>query len=126
MVESTREFSRIPLRLEVQLLLEDGSEVFGNGVDLSLKGAFCETEASPPVGTPCTVALTFDSGDNKLSFYAAGRIARVADHGLAVEFTELELESFHHLRNLIRFNAPDPEAVDREFETHVGLKPRDD
>jgi hypothetical protein len=123
MVESTREFSRIPLRLEVQLLFEDGSEVVGEGVDLSLKGTFCKTTERPEVGARCTVALTFNSGDdNKLSFYASGRVARLADNGLAVEFLELEIESFYHLRNLIRYNAPDPEVIDQEFEDHLGLK----
>ncbi len=128
MTKNTREFSRIPIRLEVELLLEDGRTVSGNGVDLSLKGAFCETDLRPPEGAPCSVSLTFDTGDNKLCFFAAGRIARLADAGLAVEFTEIELESFHHLQNLIRLNAADDpdlvEEVDREFETHIGIKRR--
>ena len=28
------------------------------------------------------------------------------------------------LRNLIRFNADDPNAVEEEFDSHIGLKPR--
>ena len=31
-----------------------------------------------------------------------------------------------HLRNLIRFNADDPNAVEDEFDSHIGLKPRGD
>jgi hypothetical protein len=121
-----REFSRISLQLEVCLRLEDGSEIRGEGTDLSLRGVFCETAETVPAGTLCKVKLLFDTGDNTLEFEAAGRVARATEPGLALEFTGLEIESYHHLRNLIRLHAPDPDVVDHEFATHVGLKRREE
>ena len=43
---------------------------------------------------------------------------------MAVEFTGVPLDDLEHLRNLIRFNADDPNAVQEEFDAHVGLKPK--
>ena len=49
----------------------------------------------------------------------------VDDDGMAIEFTGVPLDDLEHLRNLIRFNAEDPNAVEDEFDSHIGLKPRD-
>ena len=54
-----------------------------------------------------------------------GKVSRVDDDGMAIEFTGVPLDDLEHLRNLIRFNAEDPNAVEDEFDSHIGLKPRD-
>jgi len=126
MVESTREFSRIPLHVKVCLSFDDGAKLQGEGTDLSLKGVFCKTSGTSHVGLRCDVTLTFDAGDTQLSVLACGSVVRVGDSGVAVEFDKLDLESYHHLKNLIRFNTQDPETVDREFAAHIGLKRREE
>ena len=43
--------------------------------------------------------------------------------GCAIQFDEIVgLDSLDHLRNLVRFNAADPEQVEREFHEHLGLR----
>ncbi len=41
---------------------------------------------------------------------------------LAVEFTELDPDSYNHLRRLILSNAKDPEKAEQEFESHWGIR----
>ncbi len=50
-----------------------------------------------------------------------GIIRRVAPEGMAIEFVELTLESYEHLQNLVRFNAPNLETVENELKEHLGL-----
>jgi hypothetical protein len=40
---------------------------------------------------------------------------------MAIEFVELTLESYDHLQNLVRFNAPDLNTVENELREHLGL-----
>jgi hypothetical protein len=52
-------------------------------------------------------------------------VAHLPD-GMAFVFTSiLGLESFEHLRNLVCYNAPDVEQVERELTAHVGIRKRE-
>ena len=75
-----------------------------------------------PEGTPCKIEVFLDNRDIKIEVH--GKISRVTGDGMAVEFTGVPLDDLEHLRNLIRFNADDPNVVQEEFDAHVGLKPK--
>jgi len=49
-------------------------------------------------------------------------IVRSDQDGMGVEFTEMPLESYDHLRKMVLLNATDPERVEQEFRDHIGLK----
>lgn len=52
-----------------------------------------------------------------------GRVGRSVDQELAVEFKEIDLESYEHLTNLVRYNSrQDAETVDKELGEHTGIK----
>ncbi len=53
-----------------------------------------------------------------------GQVARVEAEGIGIRFTEVPLDSLDDLRNLILYNSPDPDQVEREFGSNLGLKPR--
>lgn len=42
-------------------------------------------------------------------------MARLTDAGIAVEFKEMDLDSFTHLRNIIAQNTDDPDAAYEEY-----------
>lgn len=47
---------------------------------------------------------------------------RITEEGVALVFTEVGLEAYEHLHNLVLLNTDDTEKVEQEFNTHLGLK----
>lgn len=119
-----REFTRVPMELDVDLDLGPRTRVTGNSRDLSLKGVFLRCAEKLPVGSTCQATLHFAGREQELRIEAQGKVARFEDTGLGIEFTQMNNESYGHLRNLLLFNARKPMNVEREFESHLGLRAR--
>ncbi|AGW14234.1 PilZ domain-containing protein [Megalodesulfovibrio gigas] len=88
--------------------------------NLSLKGLLCEV-ASPPLPAfapdqPCVVEFPLGAD---LRAEVEGVITRMEPDRnaltlVAVDFTGMDPDSYAHLRNLVRFSAPDADAIDQE------------
>jgi len=118
-----RAFTRALVSVETELT--SGPQVVTGTVrNISLKGLYFMPSKWLPLGTECDVTIRFGAGDEAERITASARVVRSDRFGLGVEFTDIDLDSFHHLQNLIRYNAPDVERVEREFSDHIGLKPR--
>ena len=85
--------------------------------DLSLKGIFVLSEQKLPIGTLVDVALDLSGGSSLVRLKMKGQIARSEPEGMAVDFTEVDLDSFYHLRNIVLYNSGDPLDVDQELAT---------
>jgi hypothetical protein len=119
-----RGFIRIPFNTDAEI--QAGEQVLRsqNGIDISMSGLRITTgDAVPAEGTPCAVKITLKSFVNSLSIEAKGKIIRSAAGTLAVQFTELDLDSYHHLRQLILNNTQEPEKAEQEFNAHWGIRP---
>ena len=44
-----------------------------------------------------------------------GEVVRVEPDGLALHFSEIDFDSFYHLKNIIYYNSEDPDQVDLEL-----------
>ena len=121
--ENRREFTRVRIHVEVEVSTEDRATISGTVEDLSLNGAYVPCTGRLPVGTECKVELILDGRDIRLS--AAAEVSREDERGIAVEFKGIPLDDLEHLRNLIRYNADDPNQVEEEFDSHIGLKRRE-
>jgi hypothetical protein len=120
-----REFTRV--RRATQAELSSGEETLRGQVrDISLKGLYVLCEPRWQAGTECQVAVKLGlDAEGELLVGARGKVVRVGSDGLGVEFTQLHgLESYWHLRNIVLYNAPDPEQAEQEFAAHVGLRRR--
>lgn len=116
-----REFTRVRTAIPVRASFAGGLELTGTTRDVSLGGCFLATPTPPPEDTHGTVTLTLADGAIEVRAHAIA--IRTRPDGVALHFLELyELESYEHLRNLIRYNADDPDQADHEFGSHVGLK----
>jgi hypothetical protein len=40
-----------------------------------------------------------------------GTVIRLEDNGIAVEFTTMDLDSYTHLKNILRYNAENPDDI---------------
>jgi len=115
-----REFIRISSKMEVVIDLP-GRTLAGRTHDISLRGALVSCGEELSLGTTCTCTLILAGGQVRIR--AAGVVTRHVADGLAIRFDELlDPESYEHLCQLIRYNAPDPEKAEREIAAHLGLK----
>lgn len=89
-----------------------------------MKGLFVKCQTEWPIGTECEIHLVLDGQSPPLDIKVKGRVQRVTNGGMALLFTEVGLEAYEHLHNLVMLNAQDPEKIEREFKNHLGLKKR--
>ncbi|QPJ66215.1 MAG: PilZ domain-containing protein [Candidatus Nitrohelix vancouverensis] len=119
-----REFTRVPIHVEVQLECEAGSIKSTQTKDLSMKGVLVESDQQWPLHQECDVSLVLH-GAEPIYVKFRGRVERILDSGMAIEFFEMGLESYEHLQQLLRYNAQNSDQIDKEINQHVGLKKKD-
>lgn len=105
--------ARAELRLSCGMLMEALSR------DVSLNGMFVNSDRMLPVGHTCHVTLMFEGGVGKFRVATNGRVVRVDEDGIAIEFEEVEMEGGEHLRKLLLCNADEPERMREEMEASV-------
>lgn len=113
MAADNRRRERIQAGFEASLVVE-GMIVPAKTIDLSLKGILLDSAKDYPEGTPCVVRLHLGAA---LRLSMDGVVARRGPRGLGVDFTAMDEDSFQHLLEIIRHNAPDPDAVERELSS---------
>lgn len=122
--DNRREFTRVLIQLDAEVSADDKATISGVAKDLSLNGVYIPCTGMLPIGTECKIGIFLDGRDIRLD--VIGKVTRQNDDGMAIEFTGVPLDDLEHLRNLIRFNAENPNQVEEEFDSHIGLKARDD
>lgn len=86
-------------------------DVSGSSKDISLTGVFVHTKEVLAVDTPCSVEIILSGTIEPLHLKMNGRTVRKTDQGVAVTFEAMDIDSYTHLKNIVRYNAPDPDAV---------------
>lgn len=122
MTEDHREFTRVPPRLEAMVITENYHISRCETRDISMHGVFVLTDDVLPEDTKCNITLELAGSANDVKLSLVGTVIRNNDNGMAIEFDEIDLDSFEHLQHIVLLNADDPEAVRNEFDKHVGLK----
>jgi hypothetical protein len=120
-----REFSRVPFRVEVTLKGDHATVVSADVQDVSLKGLYAAGAGRLPPGSRCEVRLDLGGPGSEVRLSLRGRVARVDNAGMGVEFIDMGLDTFYHLRNLVLYNSSDHERVEQEFKAHIGLLRRE-
>ncbi len=120
--EDHREFSRVNIKLHAKIMAK-GKEIMSQDThDVSMKGLFVNCDSDWPVGTECEIHLTLEGQDPPVDLEVKGRVQRVTESGMGLLFTEVSLEAYEHLHNLVMLNTHDPDKVEQEFKNHLGLK----
>jgi hypothetical protein len=88
----------------------------GDVINLSTGGMLFNTSDELPVDETVQISVFLYGSSSHLALNISGKVVRGAAKGVAVKFTELDLDSFIHLRNIISRNAFDEEKIIREFE----------
>jgi Tfp pilus assembly protein PilZ len=120
--EDHREFSRVDIKI-LATVQAKGEKIVSTGThDISMKGLFVRGKADWSIGTECEIHLILEGQDPPVNIEVKGKVQRITEEGIAVLFTEVGLEAYEHLHNLVMLNTDDPEKVEREFSNHLGLK----
>jgi hypothetical protein len=124
-----REFVRVPFMIGTTVRTSDRTIWSGTTLDVSMSGLRVETtDAVPPEGTFCEVEIVLVEAPEPVIIEARGSIVRSKPGTLSVHFSEVDVDSYQHLRQLILNNSDDPERAEKEFSAHWGIRtsrPRD-
>jgi hypothetical protein len=95
----------------------DKSEIVAeaNSEDISIKGIFVNTETKIPEGTPCDVEILLTGTSTRLALNVKGVVTRQDVSGLGIAFDAMDLDSYIHLKNIVLYNASDPENIEKEM-----------
>jgi len=121
--EEKRDFVRVPFKVETSVRTSDRTIWSSNTLDISMNGIrVATTETVPPDGTLCEIEIVLTESPAPVIIEARGSIVRSATGTLAVHFSEIDIDSYDHLQQLILNNAKDPERAEQEFQAHWGIR----
>lgn len=109
-----RKYRRVPFHAEA--IVKDGKTTITGTVDnLSMKGMLLCNPQAGVTGNVLEIRIVLSGSTSELSIDVKGKAIRQTDKGIAVEFSEMGLDSFTHLRNVIAYNGGDADAIAEEY-----------
>jgi hypothetical protein len=119
----SREFTRVPIKVWVEVRAGDIVIKTHETHDLSMVGISFRYQGDViPLGTLCDVSVFLDGVEPAIHVEMKGKVGRLGNEELCLEFSEVEFESYEHLQNLVRYNSQNIDVVDKEINEHIGLK----
>ena len=121
MKKEKRRFSRIPFKMHAELTVDNVTYPVHEINNLSIGGASFPVRADFEADTACQAKIFLEGRSSELSIEVSGKVVRCSPEAVAVQFTRIDPDSLFHLQNVIRYNAPDPEVIEKEIQKHPGL-----
>jgi hypothetical protein len=87
--------------------------------NLSLRGVYFEGISGRSLGEKCEVVLFLTGASNELKLNMAGKVVRQDDSGVGVQFEEIDIDTFYHLKNIVYYNADDPDQVEDQLVENI-------
>jgi len=116
-----RSFARIPFKTKAIVRHKD-STVIGIVENLSLAGIFLKTPEKLALKRVVKIELLFTGTSSEISILLDGKISRHENIGMGIEFKNMDIDAFYHLRNLISYSTDQMEKLKKEFEKFVKTK----
>jgi len=125
--DERRGFVRVPFNTEVVITAGGWSLRAKSGIDVSMSGLHLTgldlmDTGRPLPGTSVRASIHLQAAGHRELIEADGRIIRSGPGELAVEFIEIELDGYQHLRQLILNNTDDPDRAEQQFNEHRGIR----
>ncbi|MFO7606627.1 MAG: PilZ domain-containing protein [Desulfurivibrionaceae bacterium] len=100
-----RRDNRVVFRTTVKVIFSDG-RVFADceTSDISISGVFVNGVTGGDCGEKCRIELQLAGNTSNLLLKISGEIVRSQEDGVALEFSEVDEDSFYHLRNIVYFS----------------------
>ncbi len=104
----------IRVDFKTRIVLQAGEseiQLQGNSRNLSLNGVFIQAAPPLPINSDCTVKIFLSGTTEPTAIEAKGAIVRHGNDGFAITFTELDIDSYALLKNIVRYNVTLPEEM---------------
>ncbi|MFO8048881.1 MAG: PilZ domain-containing protein [Desulfosudaceae bacterium] len=109
-----RRGTRVVFRVKAKMEY-DGRIVEGEVLNLSLKGMLVDTDIDIPENQELAIKVYLSGTTSEVNLNMKGEVVRSDQTGVAIEFREIDLDSFIHLRSVVGYNEGDEDKVMKEF-----------
>jgi len=116
-----RNFTRIPFQTKAIVRAKE-TTVIGVVENLSLAGIFLKTPERLKLNRLVKIELLFTGTSSQISIILDGKIRRHENLGMAIQFRNVDLDAFIHLKNLISYNTNQMGKVEEEFQAFIEKK----
>ena len=112
--DERRRSTRVFFHTIANLHFSDADFTSCETMDLSIKGVFVLGLSGRPIGDRCAVQLQLSGSSTQLLLAMQGEVVRVEAKGTAIKFSEIDLDSFNHLKNIVYYNSENPDELTGE------------
>jgi len=116
-----RNFTRIPFQTKAIVRAKE-TTVIGVVENLSLAGIFLKTPERLRLNRLVKIELLFTGTSSQISIILDGKIMRHENLGMAIQFRNVDIDAFIHLKNLLSYNTNQMGKVEEEFQSFIKKK----
>jgi len=116
-----RNFARIPFPTKAIVRAKDAT-VIGIVENLSLDGIFLKTPERLGLNRIVKIELLFTGTSSQLSILLDGKIMRHENLGMAIQFKDVDMDAFLHLKNIISCSTNQMEKIKDDFQKFMKKK----
>ncbi len=116
-----RKNTRVPFEASVDLRFKGKTFKDCDIRNLSINGMFVLGGLKRNIGERCDITLHLTGAKTKVSLRMKANIVRLEETGIGLHFYEMDLDSFHHLKNIVYYNSLNPDDMEDEFLDNVIL-----
>ncbi|UCG19763.1 MAG: PilZ domain-containing protein [Deltaproteobacteria bacterium] len=116
-----RNFDRIPFQTKA-IVRSKETTVIGIVENLSLDGIFLKTPEKLNLNRIVKIELLFTGTSSQLSILLDGKIMRHENIGMAIQFKNVDMDAFFHLKNLISYNTNQMGKLKNDFKKFIKTK----
>jgi hypothetical protein len=110
-----RNFDRIPFQTKAIVRSKDAT-VIGIVENLSLDGIFLKSPEKLPLNRIVKIEVLITGTSSQLSILLDGKIMRHENVGMAIQFRDIDMDTFFHLKNIIAYNTNQLGTLEEEFQ----------
>lgn len=109
-----RKTTRVIYNVKAEISYDNGL-IQGEVINLSLTGMFLKTTEKIPVNTKTSITLFLIGSTSELKIQLTGIVIRTEKKGIAIQFKEIDLDSFIHIKSIVAYNEGDEDKIMDEF-----------
>ena len=110
-----RKATRVTFDTKVTIKTDNPEQVsLAESRNVSVSGLFVTTDEDFPIGTHCDIHIQLGGDADGPSIKVKGKVVRKDRNGVGISFESVDVDSFIHLKNVVRYNAENPDAVEKE------------
>lgn len=115
MTQERRRNTRVPFQTTADVGFSNKAYTHCETENLSVKGVSVLGISGHNIDEECDISLALSGSTSELTLSMKGQIVRVEEDKIALKFTEIDLDSFYHLKNIIYYNSENPDTIESEF-----------